>query len=187
MGVKSAPRAIGAMAPERAGPERASRGGVSLARFQANSEGPCRGTSPAQGGIARAGGSEGCARCPARATAPGPRSKTKPPRSGRRERGRPPGGQEESLTQWRQRESGGGGGNRTPVRKTWAAGVSVRSLRLVLVAEAGCRLPSLATSPCYLDRRCRAKRRSSLLWRRRDQVRRREPAITTWLRLGSQC
>jgi hypothetical protein len=33
------------MAPERAGPERASRGGVSLARFLANSEGPCRGTS----------------------------------------------------------------------------------------------------------------------------------------------
>ena len=43
--MKSAPRAIGAMAPERAGPERASRGGVSLARCQANSEGPCRGTS----------------------------------------------------------------------------------------------------------------------------------------------
>ena len=55
MWVKSAPRAIGAMAPERAGPERASRGGVSRARFQANSEGPCRGMSPAQGGIAREG------------------------------------------------------------------------------------------------------------------------------------
>jgi len=43
--VKSAPRAIGAMAPEHAGPERASRGGVSLAWLHTNSEGPCRGTS----------------------------------------------------------------------------------------------------------------------------------------------
>jgi hypothetical protein len=94
---------------------------------------------------------------------------TRPPRSGKGE------------------ESGGGGGNRTPVRKTWAAGVSVRSLRFDLVALAGCRLPTLATSPCDLDRHRRARRRSSLLWRRRDQVRRRGPAITTWLRLSSQC
>jgi len=84
--VKSAPRATGAIARERAGPERASRGGVSLARFQSNSEGPCRGTSPAQGGIAREGGSEGCARCAARATAPGPRGKTEASRSENKEK-----------------------------------------------------------------------------------------------------
>jgi hypothetical protein len=35
----------------RAGTERASRGGVSLARLHANSEGSCRGMSPAFGGI----------------------------------------------------------------------------------------------------------------------------------------
>ena len=45
MVVRSAPRAEGAIPPERAGPERASRGGVSLAWFHTNSEGPRRGTS----------------------------------------------------------------------------------------------------------------------------------------------
>jgi hypothetical protein len=43
------------MTPERAGPERASRGGVSLAWLHTNSEGPHRGMSPALGGIACAG------------------------------------------------------------------------------------------------------------------------------------
>jgi len=43
--VKSAPRADGAMTPERAGPERASRRGVSLAWLHTNSEGPHRGMS----------------------------------------------------------------------------------------------------------------------------------------------
>ena len=43
--VKSAPRAKGAITPERAGTERASRGGVSLAWSHTNSEGPHRGTS----------------------------------------------------------------------------------------------------------------------------------------------
>jgi len=43
--VRSAPRATGAIAPERAGPERASRGGVSLAWPPTNSEGPRRRTS----------------------------------------------------------------------------------------------------------------------------------------------
>jgi len=43
--VRTAPRATGAMSPERAGPERASRGGVSLAWSHTNSEGPRRGTS----------------------------------------------------------------------------------------------------------------------------------------------
>ena len=43
--VISAPRATGAMAPERAGTERASHGGVSLAWLHTNSEGPRRGTS----------------------------------------------------------------------------------------------------------------------------------------------
>ena len=41
----SAPRAQGAIAPERAGTERASRGGVSLAWLHTNSEGPHRGAS----------------------------------------------------------------------------------------------------------------------------------------------
>jgi hypothetical protein len=45
VGVRSAPRATGAMALERAGTERASRGGVSLAWLDTNSEGPHRGTS----------------------------------------------------------------------------------------------------------------------------------------------
>ena len=43
--MKSAPRADGAMTPERAATERASRGGVSLAWFHTNSEGPRRGRS----------------------------------------------------------------------------------------------------------------------------------------------
>jgi len=41
--LKYAPRATGAIAPERAGPERASHGGVSLAWSLTNSEGPHRG------------------------------------------------------------------------------------------------------------------------------------------------
>src|SRR5512136_1256665 len=45
VGVRSAPRAARAMAPERAGTERASHGGVSLAWSHTNSEGPHRGTS----------------------------------------------------------------------------------------------------------------------------------------------
>jgi hypothetical protein len=43
--VEIAPRAARAMAPERAGPERASRGGVSLAWLHTNSDGFHRGTS----------------------------------------------------------------------------------------------------------------------------------------------
>jgi hypothetical protein len=44
-GLPSAPRVPMAISPEAAGTERASRGGVSLARLHANSEGPRRGTS----------------------------------------------------------------------------------------------------------------------------------------------
>jgi hypothetical protein len=55
-----------------AGPDRASH-----AR-EGNSEGPHAGLCPAAGGIARGGGSEGCARCAARATAPSPRGKRIP-------------------------------------------------------------------------------------------------------------
>jgi hypothetical protein len=43
--VNTAPRATGAMVPERAGTEQASRGGVSLAWLHTNSEGPHRGPS----------------------------------------------------------------------------------------------------------------------------------------------
>jgi hypothetical protein len=43
--VRCAPRARGAISPAGAGTERASRGGVSLAPFHANSEGPHCGTS----------------------------------------------------------------------------------------------------------------------------------------------
>jgi len=56
-----------------AGPDRA------LHAREGNSEGPHAGLCPAAGGIARAGGSEGWARRPARAIAPCPRSKKKEP------------------------------------------------------------------------------------------------------------
>jgi len=54
-----------------AGPDR-----LSCAR-EGNSEGSHAGLCPAAGGIARGGGSEGWARCPARAIAPSPRGKRK--------------------------------------------------------------------------------------------------------------
>ena len=44
-GIQSAPGAQAVFAPEAAGTERVRRGGVSLAPFQANSEGPHRGAS----------------------------------------------------------------------------------------------------------------------------------------------
>jgi hypothetical protein len=51
LGLRCAPRASGAMTPARAGTERASRGGVSLAPSHANAEGPRRGSrSPVAGG-----------------------------------------------------------------------------------------------------------------------------------------
>ena len=82
--MNSAPRAAGAMTPERAGTERASRGGVSLARFQANSEGPCRGMSLLGRTRRRVGGL---------------RSMRSPSDCSR------PAGQNKSLTQWNNEET----------------------------------------------------------------------------------
>jgi hypothetical protein len=76
--VTSVPRATAAIAPERAGPERPDRRVETLAP----TEGLVRGRGAARvrtlvcaSSVARAGGSEGWARRPARATAPGPRGK----------------------------------------------------------------------------------------------------------------
>ena len=85
--VKIAPRAEGAISPARAGPGRASRVGVSLARFHANSEGPRRGTSLLGRTQRRVGGLSSM--LSPSDSAPSPRGKRKPPRSGRR-RNRPP-------------------------------------------------------------------------------------------------
>jgi len=74
--VNSTPRADGAMTPERAGTERAPRSGVSLARFQANSEGPHRGTSQLGRTRRRVGGLRSM-RSPSD-LAPSPRGKKKP-------------------------------------------------------------------------------------------------------------
>jgi hypothetical protein len=77
VGAKSAPRADGAITPERAGPERAACGGVSLAWLHTNSEGPHRGTSLLGRTRRRVPPAAGCA---ARATAPSPRGTRKPHR-----------------------------------------------------------------------------------------------------------
>jgi hypothetical protein len=82
-GDKLAPRATGAIAPERAGPRRAGPRGETARRPHADTEGPhdgprCR--------VARAGGSESWARSPARATAPGPRGKKVTPDAVRNEK-----------------------------------------------------------------------------------------------------
>jgi hypothetical protein len=88
--VRSAPRATGAMAPERAGPERASRGGVSLAWLRTNSEGPRRGTSLLGRTRRRVGG---LGSRPSPSDRSEPAGQGKPPRSGKRETGRVPGEQ----------------------------------------------------------------------------------------------
>ncbi len=84
--VKSAPRADAAIAPERAGPERPDRRVETLdptERF-VRGRGTARvRTSGSACSVAREGGSEGCARCAARATAQSPRGKRRPPRSGK--------------------------------------------------------------------------------------------------------
>jgi hypothetical protein len=81
-----------------AGPDRASH-----AR-EGNSEGPHAGLRPAAGGIAREGGSEGCARCAARATAQSPRGKKKPHAVKKKSLVAHPPGKTKAVTQ-RQRSS----------------------------------------------------------------------------------
>ena len=95
--VKSAPRADRAMTPERAGSERPGRRVETLAPTERLMRG--RGTARVRPSVcacsvARGGGSEGWARSPARATAPGPRGKTKASRSERSEAGPEPAGEE---------------------------------------------------------------------------------------------
>ena len=84
VGVKSAPRAIGAIPAERAGTERPDWRVETLAEHERTARG--RGTARVRtpgcaSSVARGGVSEGCARCAARATAPNPRGKkgAKPP------------------------------------------------------------------------------------------------------------
>jgi hypothetical protein len=83
-----APRATGAVTPERAGPERPVRCVGTLAPTERLFRG--RGTARLRArvcacSVAREGGSEGWARRLVRATPPGPLGKRKPPRSGREE------------------------------------------------------------------------------------------------------
>jgi len=74
--VRSALRADGAIAPKRAGTERAYRSGVSLARSHADTEGPHRGTS-LLGRTRRRVGGLGSRPSPSD-LAPSPRGKKKP-------------------------------------------------------------------------------------------------------------
>ncbi len=91
--VNTAPRADGGMTAERAGTERPDRWVETLAPTERLMRG--RGTARVRTpgcacSVARRDGSEGCARCAARATAPSPRGKRKPPRSGMKGAGRAP-------------------------------------------------------------------------------------------------
>lgn len=88
--MRSAPRASGAMAPERAGTERPDRRVETLdptERLLRGRETARVRTPGCACSVARAGGSEGWARRPARATAPGPRGKKEASRSERQETG----------------------------------------------------------------------------------------------------
>ena len=113
-GGESAPRASGAISPERAGPERASRGGVSLAWPHTNSEGPRRGTSLLGRTRRRVGGlgsrpspsdrswpagqeRDASTQWKTRNGTPHPPGKTKASRSGKRERPAPLHGQNAGL------------------------------------------------------------------------------------------
>jgi len=97
MGVKSAPRAKGAMTPERAGTERASRGGVSLAWLHTNSEGPHSGT-PLLGRTRRPVGGLRSMRSPSDRSQPAGQEKAS--RSDKEETGRAPAWQNKEPTQW---------------------------------------------------------------------------------------
>ena len=84
--VTTVPRARGAMAPERAGPERPDRRVETLDPTESLSRvrGTARVRTPVCAcSVARVGASEGCARCAARATARSPRDKEKASRSER--------------------------------------------------------------------------------------------------------
>ena len=78
--VRSDPWARGAMAPKRAGTERPDRRVETLAEpKRQRRRGTARLRTPGRAcSVAREGGSEGCARCAARATAHSPRGKRKP-------------------------------------------------------------------------------------------------------------
>ena len=78
--MRSAPRAIGAIPPEGAGTERPDRRVETLTPTERFIRG--RGTARLRtpvcaSSVARGGGSKGCARCAARATAPSPWGKKK--------------------------------------------------------------------------------------------------------------
>ena len=93
---RSGPAASGAMAPERAGSERASRGGVSLARLHANSEGPCRGTSLLGRMRRRVGAAASMAAASDRSE---PAGQKKTHKEWERKQGRAPAWQNKALTQ----------------------------------------------------------------------------------------
>ena len=98
---RSAPRATGAITPERAGPERPDRRVETLAPTERlmRRRGTARvRTTGCACSVAREGGSEGCARCAARATAQSPRGKTKPSPSDKEEFVRALAGQDKAVT-----------------------------------------------------------------------------------------
>ena len=127
--VRSARRVPAAIPPEAAGTERACRGGVSLARFHANSEGPRRGTSL----LGRSRRSLGAQRVPpaaGRASAEGPRTcraKQKPSRSDMGETTR---GAKENSTEWKNRAAPRSRGTTSPATQ-WS-GKAALELRLEL-------------------------------------------------------
>ena len=128
-GFQIARRVPAAIPPEAAGTERACRGGVSLARCHANSEGPRRGTSL----LGRSRRSLGAQRVPpaaGRASAEGPRTcraKQKPSRSDMGETTR---GAKENSTEWKKRAPPRSRGTTSPATQ-WS-GKAALELRLEL-------------------------------------------------------
>ena len=100
--VNSAPRATGAIAPKRAGTARPDRRVETLSPTERLMRG--RGTARVRTpgcacSVAREGGSEGCARCAARATARGPRGKEQPHAVKRESLAAHPPGNKEAVTE----------------------------------------------------------------------------------------